>query len=104
MDDVLDYLIGLPVTSRVVSILEGRHCAPDDALGRPHHPLERPVVAGGVVAVPGDDTALQEALNCASVKACRGQAEFLEPPKDTKAFHLLHCFSKLFTFSRVLTS
>ena len=35
-------------------------------------PLESPVVVGGAVAVPGGDTARQDALNCASVKVCEG--------------------------------
>ena len=51
-------------------------------MGRPHHPLESPAVAGGTVAIPGGDTARQDALNCASVKVCegfRGQAKFLQP-------------------------
>ena len=54
---VLDYLFGLPVTSGAVGVLEGRYLAPGDALGRPHHPLESPVVAGSAVAIPGGDTA-----------------------------------------------
>ena len=58
----------LPVTSGAVGVMEGRQFAPDDALCRPHHPLERPAVAGGAVG----DTARQEALNCASVKVCEG--------------------------------
>ena len=41
--DVLDGLFVLPVTSGAVGILEGRQCAPGDALGRLHHPLENPV-------------------------------------------------------------
>jgi hypothetical protein len=53
MVDVLDDLFGLPVTSGAVSVLEGRHCTPRDALGRPHHSLESPAVAGSPVAVPG---------------------------------------------------
>ena len=65
---VLDYHFGLPVTSGAVGVLEGRQCAPGDALGRLHHPLESPVVAGGAVSGPGGDTARQDALNCASVK------------------------------------
>ena len=77
--DVLDDLFGLPVTSGTVGVLEGRQCAPGDALGRLHHPLESPAVVGGAVAVPGSDTARQDALNCAAVKVCEGlggQAEF----------------------------
>ena len=66
--DVLDDLFGLPVTSGAVCVLEGRQCAPGDVLGRPHHPLESPAVAGGAVAVPGGDTAQKDALKCASVK------------------------------------
>ena len=59
---VLNDLFGLPVTLGAEGVLEGRKCAPGDALGRPHHPLESPAVAGGVVAVPGGDTARQDAL------------------------------------------
>ena len=55
--DILGDLFGLPVTSGAVGVLEGRQCAPGDALGRPHHPLESPVVVGGAVVVPGSDTA-----------------------------------------------
>ena len=53
---VLDDLYGLPVT------LGG------DAWGRPHYPQESLTVVGGAVAVPGGDTARQDALNCASVR------------------------------------
>ena len=38
----------------------------------------------GAVAVPGGDTAQQDALNCASVKVpggLRSQTEFLQPPE-----------------------
>jgi hypothetical protein len=55
---------------------------PSDALCRPHHPLECPAVVGSAVAVPGGDTAQQDALNCASVNICEGfrcQAKFLLP-------------------------
>jgi hypothetical protein len=45
---------------------------PVDVLGRLHHPLENPAVnpavVGGAVAVPGGDTARQDALNGASVR------------------------------------
>ena len=51
--DVLVDLFGLPVT-----------VAPGDALCRPHDTLESPAVVGCVVAVPGGDTARQEALLC----------------------------------------
>ena len=44
----------LPVTSGVVGVLEGRQFDPGDALGRPHHPLESPVVVGGAVAPQPD--------------------------------------------------
>ena len=54
--DVLHELFGLPVTSGAVGVLEGRQCVHSDALGRPHHPLESPVVADIAVAVPGSDT------------------------------------------------
>jgi uncharacterized linocin/CFP29 family protein len=36
----LDDLLGLLVTQGAVHVFEGRQCAPGDALGRPHHPLE----------------------------------------------------------------
>ena len=92
--DVLNDIFGLPVTSGAVGVLEGRQCAPDDALGRPHIPLESPAVAGGAVAVPGGDTARQDALSCASVKVCEGlrdQDKFLQPPEVEEALLcLLH--------------
>ena len=107
----LDDLFGLPVTS-------------GDALYRPHHPLESPAVVGGTIAVPGGDTARQDALNCASVKVCEGfrwQAKFLQPPEVEEALlRLFHHivwvdhFSlsvmctprnlKLFTFSTAVPS
>ena len=86
MVDVLDDLFGILVTSGAVGVLEGRQCAPGDALGRPHHSLESSAVAGGAVAVPGSDTARQDVLNCASINVCeslRGQAKFLLPPHNT---------------------
>ena len=69
---VLDYLFGLPVTSDGVGVLEGRYFSPGDALSRPHCPLESLTVVGGAVAVPGGETARQDALDCASVKVCQG--------------------------------
>ena len=69
---VLDYLVDLPVTSGAVGVLEGPGDAPGDVLCRPHYPLESLVVVRGAVAVLGSDTALQDALNCASVKLCQG--------------------------------
>ena len=46
------------------------------------------------VAVPGSDTAQQDALNCASAKVCEGfrcQAKFLQPPEGEEVvLHLLH--------------
>ena len=68
--NVLDYLFGLSVTA--VGVLEGRQCAPGDALGRSHHPLESPV--GQVASHSG--------CSHASVKVCeglRGQVIFLQP-------------------------
>ena len=65
--DDIDDLFGLPVTSGVIGVMEGRRCA-CDALGRPHHPLENLTVAGSAVAVPGGDAARQGSLDCASVK------------------------------------
>jgi hypothetical protein len=53
---VVDVLDGLPVTTGAVGVMEGGLCAPNDALGRPHHPLENPVVAGGAIAISGCDT------------------------------------------------
>ena len=67
---VLDDFYGLPVTSGGVGVLESRHFAPGDALCRPHYPLESLTVVGGAVAVPGGDTARQDALDCASVEVC----------------------------------
>jgi hypothetical protein len=98
---------GLPVTMGALVVQEGSLCAPGDALGRPHYPLESPAVS-----VPGGDTAQQDALNCAYVKVCeglRGQTKFLQPPEveegllspfqivsdvygeELEAFHLLNC-------------
>ena len=62
----------LPMASGAVGVQDGGKFAPGNALGRPptgeHHPLESFVVVGGAVAIPGGDTARQDALNCASVK------------------------------------
>ena len=92
--NVIDSLFGLPVTSGAVGVLEGRQCAPGEALGRLHHPLESPVVAGGAVAIPGGDTARQDPLNDASAKVSedlRGQAKFRQPPEFKEApLRLLH--------------
>ena len=60
------------MTSVAVGVLEGRLFAPGDALCRPHYPLESLAVEGGAVAVPGGDTARQDALDCASEKVCKG--------------------------------
>ena len=86
------HIFGLPVTSDAVVVLEVRQYAPGDALGRRYHLLESPVVAGGAVSVPGDDTAQQDDLNCPSVKVSeglRGQAKFLRPPEDTLVFKII---------------
>ena len=72
MVEVLDDLFGLPVTSGGVGVLGSRQCAPGDALCRPHHPLESLVVAGSVAAVPGGDTARQNALSCTFVRVSAG--------------------------------
>ena len=49
---------------------------------------------GGAVAVPGSETARQDALNCVSVKVCEGfrcQAKFFQPPEVEEALlRLLH--------------
>ena len=58
------------MTSGAVGVLEGGKFAPGNELGRPHHPLESFAVVGGAVAVPGGDTAQQDALKCASVEVC----------------------------------
>ena len=53
-------------------------------LCRPHHPLESTAVEGGAVAVPGGDTARQDALDYASVKVSgdfRSQAKCIQPPE-----------------------
>ena len=60
--DIHDCLFGLPVIPGAVGVLVS-----GSVLGRPHHPLESPAVAGGAVAVPACDTDWQDALNCASV-------------------------------------
>ena len=90
----LDYPFSLPVTLGTVGVLDGRQCVPCDPLGRPYHPLERPPVVGGAVAIPGGDAAWQDALNCASLKVCeglRGQDKFLQPPEVEEALLcLLH--------------
>ena len=82
--EVLDDLLGLPVTSGAVDSLEGRQCAPGDTLGRPHHPLESPAVVNGAVAVPGGDTAQQDAFNGASVVVF----EVLTPSYISSAFFI----------------
>ena len=82
MAEVLDDLLG------AVDLLEGRQCAPGDVLGRPHYPLESPAVVDGAVAVPGANTARQDALIGASVNVCeghRGQAKCNQPPQVEEA-------------------
>ena len=54
---VLDDLFGLSMTLGAVGVLEGRQCAPGDALCRLHHPLESPIVAGGAGTIPGSESA-----------------------------------------------
>ena len=42
------------------------------------------MVVGGTVALPGGDTARQDALDCASLKVCEcfwWQDKFLQPPE-----------------------
>jgi hypothetical protein len=46
--------------------------APANALGRSHPSLESLAFTGSAVAVPGGDTARQDAFNCAFVKVCEG--------------------------------
>ena len=72
--EVLDDFLGFPVTPVAIDVLEGRQCSPGDALGRPHHALESPVVADVAFAIPGGDTARPDALNGASVKV-KGQSQ-----------------------------
>ena len=43
-------IFGLPVTLGAIGVLEGRHCAPGDVFGRPHHILESTAVAGSAVS------------------------------------------------------
>jgi hypothetical protein len=69
---VLDYLFDLPMASGAVGVQEGGKFTPGNALRRPHHPLASFVVVGSAVAVPGGDSARQDALNCASIKVCEG--------------------------------
>jgi hypothetical protein len=66
---VLD-LFGLPVTSGAVGV-RGQVV---EVFGRPHHPLESPAFAGG--AVPGGDTARQDAHHCAAVKVLGAKPNF----------------------------
>ena len=61
----------------------------------------------GAVAIPGGDTARQDALNCAPVKVCkgfRGQATFLQPPEVEEALlcllHYTVCVGGPFQFVR----
>jgi hypothetical protein len=58
------------------------------------HWADHTTLAGGADAVPGGDTARQNALNCASVKVLgfySVQAKFLQPPEVEEALlHLLH--------------
>ena len=65
---------------------------------------------GGAVAVPGGDTARQDALDCASVKVCEcfwWQAAFLHSPEVEEALlHLLHqavCVGEPIQFSVMCT-
>jgi hypothetical protein len=64
------------------------------SLGRSHYPLENPVIVDGAFAIPGGDTARQDALSGASVKVCeglRGQDKCLQPPEiDEPLLRLLH--------------
>ena len=77
--EVLDDLIGRPVTPGAVNVLAGRQC---DS-GEPCSCRQ--------IAVPGGDTARQDALNDASVEVCgglRGQAEFLVYAEELEVFTL----------------
>ena len=49
--EVLDDLLRLHVTPGPVDVLGGMQCAPCDALGRLHHPLESPVVVEGAIDI-----------------------------------------------------
>jgi hypothetical protein len=49
----------------------------------PERSCADPAVVGGAVAIPGGDTAQQDALNCASVKVCEGSRWLV-------LLHLLH--------------
>ena len=69
---VLDNRFGLPMTSGGVGVLGAGSLPPVMRCKRLHHPLESLAVEGGVVAVPGSDSARQDALNYASVKVCEG--------------------------------
>ena len=77
---VLDDIFCLPVTSDAVGVLEGRKFAYGDALGRTHHHQETLAVEGGAVAVPGGDTARQDAFDCASVNVRQGFAVATSSP------------------------
>ena len=58
---VLDDLYGLPVTGWC-------RCPGGQVVCRPHYPLESLPVMGRAAAIPGSDTARQDALDCASVE------------------------------------
>ena len=104
--EVLDDLLGLPVSPGAVDVLEGRQCAPGDTLGRMQHPVESPAVADSAVAIPGGDTAQQDALNGASVIVCERTEQnvfsLLSLKRHCCAFTTLSCFGagKLFHLER----
>uniref|UniRef100_A0A4W5JKR7 Paired box protein Pax-8 n=1 Tax=Hucho hucho TaxID=62062 RepID=A0A4W5JKR7_9TELE len=50
--------------------LDGKGLSPGHTLSDPHYPLESLTVVGGAVAVPGGDTARQDALDC-DQESCR---------------------------------
>ena len=84
MAQVLDVLLVLLLTPGAVAVLKGRQWASG----------ESPMVADGAVAVPGSDTARQDALNGASVKVCeglRGQASFLRLKRRCCSYYTTLC-------------
>ena len=53
-----------------------------------HYPLESLLFECGAIALPGSETARQDALNGASIEVhegLKGQAKFLQPPEVEEA-------------------
>ena len=90
MAEVLDDLLGPPVTPGVVDVLEGRQCTPSGPLGEPRHPLESPA------AKPNFFSLLWLNRRCCAFFTTL--SEWVDKFRfsvvyaaELKAFHLLHC-------------